>query len=296
MRLPRDDVPPAGDGADPTAQGALHWAPLAHHGLRERMAELAAWVRAAAPRLMVVDVSVEVTVLIRAMGVPVVVMGMPGERVDAAHQLAYRIAEAIIAPWPAWADLLGGTWRAKTHEVGAISRFDGRARQPAPTAADDRRRRVLLLCGLGGTELTTETLAATRRATPESVWTILGPPGDRWIADPWPLICGADVVVTHAGQNAIADVAAAGRPAVVVPQPRPHHEQQATAAALHRAGLATVCDRWPAPHDWPSTLAMATARGGAGWSRWTSGTGGQRAADVLKTLLHAAEHEERQCA
>jgi Glycosyltransferase family 28 C-terminal domain len=244
---------------------------------------------------MVVDVSVEVSVLIRAMGVPVVVMGMPGERGDAAHQLSYRIAQAIIAPWPAWADLLGGggAWRAKTHEVGAISRFDGRVRQPAPTPPGDRRRRVLLLSGLGGTELTAEQLAETRRATPESAWMNLGPPGDLWTADPWPLICGADVVVTHAGQNAIADVAAAGRPAIVVPQVRPHHEQEAMAAELHRAGLVTVCERWPAPHDWPSTLAMAAARGGEGWSRWTSGTGGQRAADVLK---YYAEHEETQCA
>ena len=115
ITLPRDDVPAVGDATDPTAHGALHWAPLAHAGLRARMAELAAWVRAAAPRLMVVDVSVEVSILIRAMGVPVVVMGMPGERGDAAHQLSYRIAQAIIAPWPEWADLLGGggAWRAR---------------------------------------------------------------------------------------------------------------------------------------------------------------------------------------
>ena len=58
VTLPRDDVSPVGDAADPTAHAALHWAPLAHSGLRERMAMLADWVRTVAPRLVVVDVSV----------------------------------------------------------------------------------------------------------------------------------------------------------------------------------------------------------------------------------------------
>ena len=60
--------------------------------------------------------------------------------------------------------------------------------------------------------------------------------------------------------------------------------------------FATVCDRWLAPQDWPSTLALATARGGEGWSRWTSGTGGLRAAEVLEALLHRVEYEETRCA
>ena len=56
---------------------------------------------------MVVDVSVEVAVLARTMGVPTVVMGMPGARDDRPHQLAFRLADAIIAPWPAWAPCSG---------------------------------------------------------------------------------------------------------------------------------------------------------------------------------------------
>ena len=43
VQLPRDDD---GDGAprDPEAGGVLHWAPLGHAGLRERMGAIAAWV------------------------------------------------------------------------------------------------------------------------------------------------------------------------------------------------------------------------------------------------------------
>lgn len=290
LQLDRDDEPAPRPGADAAAGGALHWAPRGHAGLRTRMAQIAAWVGEAAPGLVIVDVSVEVTVLVRSMGVPVVVMGMPGARSDRAHQLAYRLAEAIIAPWPAWADVLAGgaAWRGKTHNVGSISRFDGRPRQATAGDAADGRRRVLVMSGRGGTELTTGQLADARRATRGWDWTVLGPPEDRWVADPWPLLCAADVVVTHAGQNAIADVAAAGRPTVVVPQARPHGEQEATAGALGRAGLASVQARWPAPPRWDDVLAAAAETGGTAWGRWSSGTGARRAAAVVQRVLAAA--------
>ncbi len=279
-----------GDAAEPTAGGALHWAPLHHPGLRERMGRIAAWARDAAPALVVVDVSVEVTVAVRAMGVPVVVMGMPGDRRDAAHQLAYRLADAVLAPWPGWAEPLAGgaAWRAKTHAVGAVSRFDGRARD-ARVPGPGGRRRVLVLSGRGGTELTAGALAAAEAATPDWAWTVLGPPGDRWVPDPWPLLRAADVVVTHAGQNAIAEVAAARRPAVVVAQARPHDEQLATADALRRAGLAVVPPAWPAARDWPRLLAEAASRDGERWAGWNDGSGAARAAAVLERRSTAAE-------
>jgi Glycosyltransferase family 28 C-terminal domain len=287
LELARDDDPPAADGADRTAGGALHWAPPGHPGLRERMAQIAAWVAVHAPRLVAVDVSVEVTVLVRAMGIPTVVMGMPGARHDLPHQLAYRLADAIIAPWPAWARVFGGggPWRAKTHPVGAISRFDGRP--PPGQGIAGRRPRVVVLSGRGGTELTVDMLAAAQRETPDWDWTMLGPPGTRWVEDPWALLCAADVVVTHAGQNAIADIAAARRPAVVIAQPRPHDEQLATARALSEAQLAVVRSCWPVPQEWRAVLEAAASLGGSGWERWSTGTGAQRAAAVLGELACA---------
>jgi Glycosyltransferase family 28 C-terminal domain len=297
LTLARDDD----DGpapVDPVAGGALHWAPLGDDGLRERMAQIAAWAATARPRLVVVDVSVEVTVLLRSMGVPVVVVGMPGTRRDRPHQLAYRMATAILAPWPQdTPDLLEGgeRWAAKLRAVGAISRFDGRE----PTAVGGGRagaRRVVVLSGRGGSGLTPEALEAARCATSGWDWTVLGPPGEDWVEDPWPLVCGADVVVTHAGQNAIADVAAARRQAIVVPQDRPHSEQRALARVLARTGLAAVEPTWPQAARWPALLEATAARDGARWERWTAGGGGaQRAAAVL-TDLHAGGGEATRCA
>jgi hypothetical protein len=251
------------------------------------MAEIAAWAATRAPRLVVVDVSVEVTVLPRTMGVPTVVMGMPGARDDRAHQLAYRLADAIIAPWPAWAPVFrgGAPWRAKTHPVGAISRFDGRP--SACHAVAGGRPRVLVLSGRGGTELTAGMLEAAERETPDWAWSVLGPPRTHWVDDPWPLPCAADVVVTHAGQNAIADVAAARRPAVVIPQPRPHDEQFATARALRDEQLAVVRSTWPEPTAWTTVLKTAVRQDGSVWERWSSGQGAEQAATVLERLACA---------
>jgi len=46
---------------------------------------------------MMVDVSVEVSVLARLMGVPVVTMVLPGSRSDQPHRLGYALAAMLIA-------------------------------------------------------------------------------------------------------------------------------------------------------------------------------------------------------
>jgi hypothetical protein len=297
LRLARDDE--RRTSVEPDAGGALHWAPLGDDGLRERMAQIASWAAAARPRLVVVDVSVEVTVLLRTMGVPVVVVGMPGTRRDRPHQLAYRMADAILAPWPEGVPELlegGEPWAQKVRAVGAISRFDGR--ETVAEGDGGGARRVVVLSGRGGSGLTRAELEAARAATPGWDWATLGPPEDRWVDDPWPLLCAADVVVTHAGQNAIADVAAARRPAIVVPQQRPHGEQRALARVLERAGLAAVEPTWPQPARWPALLEEAVMRGGAGWNRWSdeAGGGAARAAAVLAGIRVAGGDGVARCA
>ncbi len=281
VTLPRDDDAPV---TDPAPGGRLHWAPRHHPGLRARMAAIARWIDEHDPRLLVVDVSVEVAVLARTMGVPVVVVAMRGDRLDAPHVLGYDLADALLAPWadtypePGWP----AHWLAKTHHVGAFSRFDGRRHTPRVPG------RVAVLLGAGGTGGDADAeLATAAGATPDRVWDVLGARG-RWDEDPWPALCAADVVVTHAGQNAVAEVAAARRPAVVLPQSRPFGEQHATATALERGGLAVVRRTWPRPGEWADCLAQAAGLGGAGWDRWAPGDGAIRAARVVDELACAA--------
>lgn len=298
IRLARDDDPPPAPG-DATAGGTLHWAPPGHAGLQQRTAELMSWIAAERPDLLVVDVSVEIAVVARAAGVRTVVMGMPGRRGDPPHRLAYRMAEAVLGPWPAWAAPLDAGAAADPAPpapvvpIGPISRFDRRPR-PVTTAATSRH--VVLLSGAGGSTISAADVDAARQATPGWSWTVLGPPGGRWHADPWPLLTRAGVVVTHAGQNAIADVAAARAPAVVIPQERPFDEQLHLAAVLERAGLAAVEPRWPAPDRWPALLERVAADGGDRWAAWSAGDGATHAARVIRRLADPASRGDASCA
>jgi hypothetical protein len=253
------------------------------------MAQLAGWVAEHRPRLLVVDVSVEVALLARLCGVPTVVVALPGTRLDRPHRLAYDSAEALLAPWPDGAHTRDwpASWRRKVWCVGGISRFDGRPAAPVRLGSRRTRRQVLLLWGSGGRSADSGAVAAARAATPGWDW-VERDPASSPSPDLWAELCAADVVVTHAGQNAVAEVAAARRPAVVVAQARPFGEQEATAAAVSRLGAAVGLESWPPAAEWPAVLERAAALGGAGWSRWSTGDGARRAAAHLEALAASA--------
>jgi hypothetical protein len=286
VRLPRDDQ---GDRViEPTAHGALHWAPHHHNGFRLRMNAISAWIAAAQPAAFITDVSVEVAAMVRLLGVPLIVMALPGKRFDAPHTLVHRLADHIIAAWPG--ELYVPPWLqpylGKTSFVGGISRFEGRpCSSPARTTAvggktSSEHTQVLVLAGasddLGGQ------LDDCAAACPGTIWTVIGGAESRWVDDPWPQICSADVVVTHAGQGAVADVAAARRRVVVIPQPRPYDEQVATATVLRRHRLATVARGRPNVWAWPGLIAQASASDPEKWTRWEVAGAASRAARAVE--------------
>lgn len=283
IRLDRDDRPEVDSAglaqdpsaAEPTAAGLLHWAPLAHHGHRSRLGRIAVEALRQHIAAFVVDVSVEVTLFVRLLGIPVVLVAQPGRRDDDAHRLGYRAATRILAPWPeGLIDEPVFPDGANVVLTGGISRFDGRER-PIGTA----RAGVVVLLGAGGGDVDDDQLEGLAAAVPSRLVTVLGA-GRGWHDDVWDDLTGAGVVVAWAGQGSVADVAAAGAPAVFIPQARPFDEQRVTADALHRARLAAVEPDWPDAWDWPEVLDRAVAASGD-WSSWqTTGAAG-RAADAI---------------
>jgi len=287
--LPRDDdstTSPDGPrhprDASPTVRGLLHWAPLHHRGHARRLAALASWIGESGPAAVVVDVSVEVALLVRLLGVPPVVVTQPGDRSDDPHRLAYDVAERIVAPWPR--GLHGSPALDRVAErlrhVGGISRFADRA--PVVREGDAGRTSVLVLpgSGSGGGARLAEDVALAAARTPDASWTLLGGGTGAWVDDPWAALSSADVVVTAAGQNSVADLAAAGARAVVVPEDRPFDEQRSTGRTLDALRLAVVVDAWPAPDAWPALIARASALR-PDWSLWQVDGAAARAADVV---------------
>jgi UDP-N-acetylglucosamine--N-acetylmuramyl-(pentapeptide) pyrophosphoryl-undecaprenol N-acetylglucosamine transferase len=281
IRLPADDAGTV--FTEPTANGTMHWVPRHHQGLRTRMALIAEWIAAARPALVVVDVSVEVATLCRLMGVPTVVVAMPGDRTDRPHRIAYDSAYALLAPWtaefasPGWPQ----AWHEKTFHAGAISRFGD---LEPPLRADHRgSSRVLVLWGSGGDGDPMPRFRAAAAATTGWTWRFAGGGTDHQVdgSEVWGLLGWADVVVTHAGQNAVAEVGAAMTPAIVIADDRPHGEQQATAANLDNAGIAVGLAAWPEPDRWPALLAQALEHDGEQWRRWSPMGAARRAARFL---------------
>jgi predicted glycosyltransferase len=280
LSLPRDDI--GVETVDPTAHGALHWVPHHDHGLTARMALIARWVEQTRPAAVVVDVSAEVAAFVRLLGVPVIVMAVPGDRTDAPHQFVHQLADHIVAAWPR--ELYDPSWLHahldKTSYIGGISNFAQRARSPSQN--DDARLKILVLGGAGGSDVDQATVEATATQCPEFSWKTLGLSGGPTTSDPWPDICAADVVVTHAGQGCVADVAAARRPAIVLPQSRPFDEQDATADALCRHRLATVIRQWPSPQEWEGLIAHARGADADRWELWRTEGAPSRAATAIE--------------
>lgn len=283
IRLDRDDT---ADTDDPghSAHGRLHWVPRGHAGLRSRMGEIAAWIRHVVPTVFVVDVSVEVALLARLHGVPVVTVVGPGERGDDAHRLGFDVSDALVGCWPPEASGMLRDASPRCLErldlVGAVSRFP--VAEPAPRRSGPPR--ALLLAGAGGHTLSGQDLELARKETPDWEWTVLDRELGVWVANPHPFLIDADVVITHAGQNAIAEVAASRTPAVVVPQPRPHCEQQVMADALWRGGWpASVVSEWPST-GWDDRLERTRQLDGAGWARWCDGHAAGRIVEVVGSV------------
>ena len=269
-------------GVDVTASDRLHWVPRGHRGLRTRMARIAGFIEETSPAVLVSDVSVEVALLGRLLGVPVVSVALPGSRSDPAHRLGWDVSDLVLCPCPESLAPqlldLGGT-RTPVCWSGSFSRYDRSPLGPATAG-----RHVVVLQGAGGDAWTESQLARAAEATPCWAWTVLGPAPARWVDDPRSLLCTADVVVTHAGLGALGEVAALRRPAVVIPQERPHDEQHRTGRALAQSGLAVVAAKWPAVADWPVLLERAQRLGGGGWARWSDGAGAERAANAIAAV------------
>lgn len=293
--LPRDDtagsVRPAPGTLDPRAGGRLHWVPRHHPGLRERHGAVAAWLARTRPAAVVVDVSVEVALLVRLHGVPVVSVVLPGVRDDAAHRLGHDVSDELVGLWPdeVTSALLGVAPEVadRVRALGGLSRFEVEAppaqRRPGPP-------RVLVLGGRGGDAWAEADLEAATSAAGSWHWQVLGGSGGSWVADPREAIRDADVVLTHAGQNALAEVAALRRPAVVVPAERPHDEQRCTGRVLAAGPWPAVVVPSLTAARWPDVLDEARGLDGSAWAGWVDGHAASRFADVVQ---HVAAGSDR---
>jgi hypothetical protein len=268
---------------------SLHYAPIDHEGLRQRVAMITDWIARIRPALLVVDVSVEVAMLARLASVPTVYVRLSGRRFDRPHCDAFRGAAALWAPFHAEldADRTPQAIRRKTfyapQTFGAVS--------AAPIDEDV----VLGVVGRGAGPSDGALWAAAARAVPDRHWRVIGPttvPADMpsnlelrgWVDDADAMIARAGTVVGAAGDGLVSAVLAHRRPFVCLPESRPFDEQGAKADRLAALGAAVVILRWPEPGQWPGILKRAGHLDPAVAERLTRGEGPTRVARWLEEL------------
>ena len=293
--LPNDFPAPDEAGAD--AHGRLHWAPSRHDGLLGRHHLLLAEAARHRPLLAVVDVSVEVTVLLRTSGIPVIAVRQPGRRDDDAHTLGFALADEVVMPVPEEWGLHAGL--ARTTAVGLVgadapaglgsgglgpaefesagfgpAKFETAGLVSAAAMGTPDRPRVLIVVGQGGSRLDAHQCALIAADLPDHQVRVLGlrpnrrsGPGNLTfvgrVNDPRAELAAADVVIGNAGLGTVSDVVGAGRAFVAVPEDRPFDEQHATGRALAAHRHAVVLTDLPAAGGWRTAVAQAIARGPA---------------------------------
>lgn len=277
----------SGTGSTPVGRPGADQLPLS-----TRRAVLA-WMDRVRPRVFWVDSSPEMSLAGRLAGLPMVSTLPPGVRHDEPHVLRCRSAFRLIAAWPPGThpETVGST-RNEVAEVGGISRFERRDREPRPR----RGPRVVHLnrSGSRGDHRFWRAVRARVEGRGVADWEELGGPDGEWRPDPWPELCSADVLVTGAGQASVADAACADVPLVVVPARHEFGEYRATADALMGLPGVTVMHYG----DGPTAVAQAVreqierARGGAatGIRRWwgIDGAAG-RAAEAVRSAGQTVE-------
>ena len=257
----------------------LHCAPLGWPGIRRAMAVMTDWFDRADPEIFVCDVSAEIAQLCRICSVPHVKVLQHGSRTDPGHQAAYAGAVGLLAPFarelaqPDWTDAM----RAKTHFAGGLGlRHDriSRAEARGRLGLEPDEKVALILSGGGGNGWTSAPFGVAARACPDWTWLSVGGMQQDWhgteggnlrhkgwVDDAADHIAAADLVISSAGNTTCAEVLAADRPWIVVPEWRYFDEQVEKARALARAGVALCLDHMPSSaHAWRDAVAAAVDR------------------------------------
>lgn len=257
---------------------ALHCAPLGWPSIRRAMATIVNWFDAAAPALMICDVSAEIAQLSRICSVPHVKVLQHGNRGDVGHQAAYDGAIGLLAPFHA--DLAQADWtaamRAKTCFAGGlgvgrstIDRMVARQRLGLPNGDEV----ILVMSGSGGNGFSQAPLSLGARSRPTTRWITIGPverdwhatePANLehrgWVDNAADYIAASDLVIASTGNTTSQQILGAARPWLATPEWRYFDEQHRKAEALAAVGAAFVCPHLPSSVEaWAEAISCTYA-------------------------------------
>lgn len=264
---------------------SLHYSPVGNSDIQTRSWQILDAIQQRQIDLMIIDVSAEVAMLCRAASVPYLYVRLPGERNDTAHISAFTGAIGLLAPYPkaleaattpdwvkqktlyldflpapnsmplSYKDFIRSLIMANTEHLKRLITSDnlqGNKKNLKPLI-------VTVIKGYGGHEAIDAKLPALRQALPQALIISLGPISDdkrkyvdiaTEVDDVSPFIAHSDWLLMACGLNGIAQVYQYDTPVVVLPDARPHREQEVMAEALIAQAQAL---------SWESFMALIAA-------------------------------------
>lgn len=269
---------------------SLHYAPIDHEGLRQRVAQVTDWIAKTRPSLFVVDVSVEIAMLARLASVPTVYVRLNGRRFDRAHLDAFRAAAGLLAPFHADLDddRTPQAIRRRTYYAPGI------VEKGLPATVEEKV--ILVVIGRGGGPSDGARWADAALAVPDIHWRVIGPctvppfvPSNLalrgWVDNVPQMISSAAIVVGGAGDGVVGSVIANRRPFICLPEQRPFGEQIGKGRRLAALGAAVVSETWPSPDRWPGLVRAALALQPNAIARLDCPDGADRVARWLRMLV-----------
>lgn len=244
---------------------SLHYSPVGNIDIQKRSRQILEAIFQRKIDVMIIDVSVEIAMLCRAASIPYVYVRLPGIRDDTPHLNAFAGALALLCPYPRVLETtLTPNW------VGQKTLYLGFINNPKPdvspypdfittlmTLSDDNKALkaslasdpiiVTVIKGYGGHKAIDKQLPKLRRLLPTAFIISLGPiDNDKrlyvdiatQVDDVAPFMHHSDYLLMACGLNTIAQAYYCATPVVVLPDDRPHQEQEIMAQALIAQGRA----------------------------------------------------------
>ena len=271
VRLPAEDeraddvlAGRAGQYWQPTS---LHYSPVGNSDIQQRSHKILDTIYQRHIDLMIIDVSVEVAMLCRAASVPYLYVRLPGIRDDEPHLNAFAGALALLAPYPRTLESTKTPeWISqKTLYLDFINTQQKNAQtyqdfikhliqlitdeKALSSLLDDKNTSttVTVIKGYGGHQAIDAKLPELRQLLPYAFIISLGPIDEdkrhyvdiaAEVSNVTPFIEYSDYLLMACGLNAVAQAYDYATPLVVLPDDRPHQEQEVMAEALIAQGRA----------------------------------------------------------
>lgn len=283
-QLPEDVLP--GRAGEYWQPNSLHYSPVGNKDIQTRSWQLLDGIRQRQIDLMIIDVSVEVALLCRAASVPYLYVRLAGERDDEPHLNAFAGALGLLAPYPKVLEAAATPdWvRQKTlyldfmpNKTDELLTFTAFINKLMTLTTDNsihkwlssldnnnktaKTKIVTVIKGYGGHDAIDAKLPELRRVLPNALIISLGPINDEvrdcvdiaaHVDDVTPFVAYSDLLLMACGLNGIAQVYNYATPLVVLPDERPHREQEVMAEALIEQGRAL---------SWPQFIAQTSSLG-----------------------------------